>query len=304
MKGGRPLRYDLGVVGHVVLDYISRGERVQGPTLGGPCTYSSLAARALDASVVVLSKVGSDFGRKRLSWLRSRGVAVQRIGIVKSSTTCFRISYQGNRRTMQVTSKCEPISKWDISKLPSSSAVHIGPVLDEVPPSLAMRLAERDSIVSLDPQGYLRRLTSDGTVRVKTWRDIRLLKTLEVLKVSENELAAIVGRRSLLEKLRKLGPKIVFLTKGATGTTLWARDEGAFSVPAYETRVQDPTGAGDALVGAFLVSWVKTGDLLWSAAVGSAVASFVVEKFGPARFGTRRQIERRAQTILDRTVKT
>ena len=36
-------------------------------------------------------------------------------------------------------------------------------------------------------------------------------------------------------------------------------------------------GAGDALVGAFLLTWVHTNDLAWSTAIGSAVASFVVE---------------------------
>jgi sugar/nucleoside kinase (ribokinase family) len=80
---------------------------------------------------------------------------------------------------------------------------------------------------------------------------------------------------------------------------VWSRENGMFSVPAYETLVRDPTGAGDALAGSFLVTWVRTNDLLWSAAVGSAVASMVVAKKGLARFGKRRQIERRATEILD-----
>jgi sugar/nucleoside kinase (ribokinase family) len=76
-----------------------------------------------------------------------------------------------------------------------------------------------------------------------------------------------------------------------------------YTVPAYKTRVRDPTGAGDALVGAFLVTWVHTGDLTWSAAIGSAVASFVVEKVGPSNFGTSKQVEERAKTILDGIVR-
>ena len=76
-----------------------------------------------------------------------------------------------------------------------------------------------------------------------------------------------------------------------------------FRVPAFKTHVRDPTGAGDALVGAMLVTWVRTGDLLWSVAVGSAVASFVVERVGPTDFGTVRQVEKRARVIFDGALK-
>jgi sugar/nucleoside kinase (ribokinase family) len=76
-----------------------------------------------------------------------------------------------------------------------------------------------------------------------------------------------------------------------------------FRIPAFKTRVRDPTGAGDALVGAMLATWVRKDDLLWSVAVGSAVASFVVERVGPMSFGTVRQVQKRAGVILDGILK-
>lgn len=74
---------------------------------------------------------------------------------------------------------------------------------------------------------------------------------------------------------------------------------------SYRWRLQcgDGDRAGDALVGAFLVTWVRTDDLSWSAAVGSAMASFVVEKVGPSNFGTSKQVEKRAKSIFERTVR-
>jgi len=297
------VKYDLVVVGHIVRDYISRRGKVRGPSLGGPCIYSSLAARALDASVLVVSRVGEDFTRKEFAWIAKRGVAVDRIRTSSSPTTCFKIDYRNGGRTMKVTQRCEPLSTNDVRSLPTSSAVHIGLVLDDFREDLALRLAKRDSVLSLEAQGYTRKLDGSGLVRRKKWNNAALLKSLEVLKVSEPELRAMGVQRVTTRSLAKLGPRIIFVTQGAKGTIVWSRDEGAFRIPAYPTRILDPTGAGDALVGAFLVTWVRTGDLLRAGSVGSSVASFVVERFGPANFGSSKQIERRADWILERVVR-
>jgi sugar/nucleoside kinase (ribokinase family) len=292
------LRYDLIVAGHIVIDYIHSGDRTHGPYLGGPCVYSGLAARALEASVSVVSKVGSDFGNRRMLRLRSRGFSTNRIRLVGSSTTSFLLSYKDGHRRLEVRSHCEPIHDSDLAGLPSSRALHVGPVLNEISPQQVSRLAEKGVILSLDPQGYFRRILSDGLVRTQSWHNRLLLKKVTVLKISEEELTIINGKRHLIRKLSRLGPEIILLTKGKQGTIVWSENEGIFHVPVYRTVVKDPTGAGDALVGAFLVTWARTGDLLWSASVGSAVASFVVSKFGPTNFGSRRRIEHRANQIL------
>jgi len=157
--------------------------------------------------------------------------------------------------------------------------------------------------VSLEAQGYTRRLNSKGMVNSRKWNNARLLKNVEVMKTSESELRAIEGNDITLGRLSKLGPGIILLTMGTKGTVVWSKTEGVHKIPAYPTHVRDPTGAGDALVGAFLISWIRTGDLLWSCAVGSAVASFVVEGFGPSNFGSLKQIDRRAQKILNETTR-
>ena len=293
----------MATVGHIVLDYVGRKGHVRGPRPGGPCTYTGLAAHSLDAKMVAVSKVGPDFGRKRLSWLQSHGLSTSHIQIASSSTTCFRINYRNDDRNMIVTSICDPMNSDDLSGFPLSSAIHIGPVLHEISPSLAIHLTNNNSLVGLDPQGYLRQLDSGGRVHIRNWIDHSLLRRIAVLKVSESELSAIIGTKWSFRKLSTLGPDIVLLTKGPKGMIVWSRENGMFSVPAYETLVRDPTGAGDALAGSFLVAWVRTSDLLWSAAVGSAMASMVVAKTSLTHFGNRRQIERRATEILDQTTR-
>ena len=297
------MKFDLAIVGHIVLDYVSGGELVQGPRLGGPCTYAGLAANSLGAKTLAISRVGEDFGSRRLSFLKAYGISTSHVKTTSSPTTSFRIHYRDGNRTMRVTSICDPISDESLSGLPSSFGMHIGPVLDEVSPALAIRLAARIRIVGLDPQGYLRQLDSNGVVQVRRWRNPSLLRRITVLKASEDELAAIIGQKWSSRKLSALGPEIMLLTRGSRGTIIWSKENGMFNVPAYETRVRDPTGAGDTLVGAFLVTWSRTGDLLWSAAIGSSVASFAVAKTRIGDFGTRRQIESRAMQILEETTR-
>jgi sugar/nucleoside kinase (ribokinase family) len=291
-------RYDLAVVGHIVIDYIKRGKTTYPPQLGSPCVYASLGACALGASAVVASTVGREFSEEKLTWLSSQGINVNHVRRTRSPTTAFKIEYGKEERRMQLLSKCSPLATQDISKLPSSSAIHIGPVLNEVPQSLALSLTQKNAIISLDPQGYLRRILSDGTVNDLKWQNWKLLRKMDVLKVTEAEAINVIGRISP-RKLGTLIPGIILMTKGKAGTILLSRDQGTFAIPAYRTRVRDPTGAGDALMGAFLTTWVRTNDLSWSAAVGSAVASFVVERIGPVSFGTTKLVEQRAKKISD-----
>lgn len=297
------MRYDLAVVGHIVRDHISRGGRARSVALGGSCIYSSLAARALDASVLLVSRVGEDFTRKEFTWIAKRGISIKNIRTSTSPTTCFSIDYREAGRTLRVTRRCDPLSSSDLEGFPATLAVHMGPVLDEIPEGLAIALTKRDCVVSLEAQGYTRQVSSKGVVHSKRWSNDRLLKNIKVLKASDNELRAITGGDIAPRRLSKLGPGIVLITKGSMGTVVWSRTEGVYKVPAYPTNVRDPTGAGDALVGGFLVSWIRTGELLWSCAIGSAIASFVVEGFGPSNFGSPKQIKRRAQKILNETTR-
>ena len=50
-------------------------------------------------------------------------------------------------------------------------------------------------------------------------------------------------------------------------------------VPAFPTTAVDPTGAGDAYVGAFTVSWTEDGNALEAALRATVSASFIVEQF-------------------------
>ena len=51
-------------------------------------------------------------------------------------------------------------------------------------------------------------------------------------------------------------------------------------IPTYPTQAIDPTGAGDAFCGGFLVGMAKTGNPVQAALYGAVSASFIIEDFG------------------------
>ena len=86
--------------------------------------------------------------------------------------------------------------------------------------------------------------------------------------------------RGALAALRAHGARSVVLKAGADGVYVL---EGAqvTHLPAWPATPIDPTGAGDAFCGGFLVARAQGADLLEAAALGSASASFALETADP-----------------------
>jgi ribokinase len=59
------------------------------------------------------------------------------------------------------------------------------------------------------------------------------------------------------------------------------RTEGrSVHVPAVEVPIVDPTGAGDAYCGGFVVGWLVTGSAVVAAACGTISAADMIGRFG------------------------
>ena len=90
------------------------------------------------------------------------------------------------------------------------------------------------------------------------------------------------------DKIRDMGTDSLIIKKGEHGALLFA-DGSVFSAPAYPLEdIQDPTGAGDSFAGGFIgylsrASRFGQSELKRAMIYGSALASYVVEAFGPER---------------------
>jgi sugar/nucleoside kinase (ribokinase family) len=156
-----------------------------------------------------------------------------------------------------------------------------------------------------------------------------LLKKIDCLILNEGEARMLANEHNLITaaaKIVKLGPSVVVIKKGESGSILIQSDGNVarasspcrhgqdgratninqlFVLPAYPaTIVKDPTGAGDSFAGGFmgyLAGQNKTdfATLKKAVAYGTVVASFTISDFslkGLTKI-TRREIDSRLNTL-------
>ena len=139
----------------------------------------------------------------------------------------------------------------------------------------------------------------------------KVLPKIDVLLVNDSEARQLSGQYSLVAAARAImgmGPKYLIIKKGEHGALLFNEDK-VFFAPALPLEVVfDPTGAGDTFAGGFIGHLVKTGDISFenmksAIIIGSAMASFCVEKFGTARLRelTSGDIDNRVKLFRDLT---
>jgi sugar/nucleoside kinase (ribokinase family) len=132
---------------------------------------------------------------------------------------------------------------------------------------------------------------------------------VDVLTVNDSEARQLSGEHSLVKAARaimKMGPRYLIIKKGEHGALLFHEDQ-VFVAPALPLEeVFDPTGAGDTFAGGFIGHLAHTKDISFenmktAVIVGSAMASFCVEKFGPTRLKeiTRADIDARIRQFVD-----
>jgi len=119
----------------------------------------------------------------------------------------------------------------------------------------------------------------------------KLLERIHCLIINEDEVRQLADERNLItaaEKILTMGPGILVIKKGESGSLTCCVDGQKFLLPAYPaTEVKDPTGAGDSFAGAVMgyLSSFDAADkssfeaLKTAIAYGTVVASFAVGDF-------------------------
>jgi 1D-myo-inositol 3-kinase len=300
---------DIAVVGHFSIDYLRLPGKTKFRTfLGGAVAYVSLAARRLDASVSIISKVGADFPEIYLRRLRKESVDLSAVKAQGQCTTSFELAYDKNfsGRTLRLRNKGPSIKLDDIPSSLKAKAVHIAPIADEIQYDAIAQLRNRCQFLSIDPQGLTRRFDENGNVTCCAQLDKRILSLVDVYKSSLEEILVSTGESDLEKAIRvmhSLGPAIVIVTMGERGSVLSLQNIMHKVPPCKPTHIMDPTGAGDVFISAFLSEYVHQKNALWCAYVGSAAASLVVEGAGTTFFGKKEEIYRRTVAAYEKEIK-
>ena len=141
-------------------------------------------------------------------------------------------------------------------------------------------------------------------------KDLKIvLRYVDMLIINDAEARQLTGLFSLVKAAKailEMGPKYLIIKKGEHGALLF-HNENVFYAPALPLEdVFDPTGAGDTFAGGFMGYIAKSGDTSFEnmkrgIIVGSAMASFCVEKFGATRLKevTKAEIDNRIRQFKE-----
>jgi len=270
--------------------------------IGGSATYVAYAASNFIQPVQQISIVGYDFPKEEMESLRKRGVHLDGVEIIKDKKSFFwsgRYHEDMNSRDTLITD-LNVLADFN-PKIPDgyqgAEFLMLGNLVPAIQTSVINQLKERPKLITMDTMNFWMESAMDDLKKV--------LKQVDLLMVNDAEARQLTGQFSLVKAAKSIlhmGPKYLIIKKGEHGALLFHEDE-VFYAPALPLEdVFDPTGAGDTFAGGFMGYLAKTRDVSFenmktAIIVGSAMASFCVEKFGPTRLKeiTKEDIDRRIQ---------
>jgi len=296
------------VVGSMAFDAIETPFGKSDKIVGGAATYIAWSASNFTRPVKQISVVGGDFPREEMKMLEARGVLMEGVQVKENEKSFFwsgRYHLDMNTRDtletqLNVLGTFRPVVP---DSYQDCEFLMLGNLLPSVQLSVINQLKNKPKLVVLDTMNF--------------WMDSamadleKVLKKIDVLLVNDAEARQLSGQYSLVSAARaimEMGPKYLIIKKGEHGALLFNEDN-VFFAPALPLEVVfDPTGAGDTFAGGFIGHIARTKDISFenmksAIIIGSAMASFCVEKFGTTRLKElkREDIDDRIRRFQDLT---
>jgi sugar/nucleoside kinase (ribokinase family) len=274
----------IAVASHISIDNIDN----QGGHLGGSACYCGLVCREIGFDTTLVTRVGLDFPDEMRDFLNVKGLAIGQQDD-NSPTTRFYLRYIDDWRQLYLISKCSPLTINDVKEVDVDGWI-VSPIIDEIPLSVLKEITIKNQFVTLDPQGYFRKINNGG--RVSTYKKIRIdLAGISAIKANEHEVYAL--KTGTIHE-----PKFMILTK-RSGTIQMGEYEITLD---HFTESPDRTGLGDILTAAFTCAYIKERDPRWALCygVGAIQAALETRGFGIKKIPKRSQIERNALHFFDR----
>ena len=256
--------------------------------VGGSGTYVAYAASNFITPIQQISIVGYDFPQEEMDEMKKRGVSLEGVEIVKDKKSFFwsgKYHLDMNSRDTLVTdlnvlADFNPVVP---DSYQGAEFLILGNLAPDIQMSVIDQLTVRPKLIVMDTMNFWMDIAMGGLKAV--------LKKVDVLLVNDAEARQLSGELSLVKAAKlimEMGPQFLIIKKGEHGALLFHKDHVFFAPALPLEEVFDPTGAGDTFAGGFIGHLAKTKDISFenmktAIIVGSAMASFCVEKFGPER---------------------
>lgn len=244
---------DICCLGHITLDKVIT-PKFTAHMPGGTTYYFAKALKNFDhSSFLLVASLGeSEMGT--VDELRADGIDV--VVVPSCRTVYFENKYGENPddRTQRVLATPDPFT---VEKLEGINAriFHLGTLTaDDFSLDVIRDLASR-GIVSVDVQGYLRRIVGEDVIAVDYEKKREAMPYISILKANEKEMEVLTGTtdpHKAAKILADWGCREVILTLGEKGSLIYKDDE-FHEIPAFTPKeVVDATGCGDTYMAGYL----------------------------------------------------
>jgi sugar/nucleoside kinase (ribokinase family) len=272
---------DICCVGHITSDKVvnTHGELYMS---GGTAWYFSCALSKFPVNYLLVTAV-ADAELHYVDSLKAKGTEVK---VQPSAHTVFFENIYGedqDERTQNVLAKADPFDSSQFENL-TAKIFHLGPLLaDDISTPLIEALAKKGR-VSLDVQGYLRKVISQK-VHATDWPDAKkALQYVEIVKADVAELRTLSGCDTVEDGARTLaswGVKEVVITNGSKGSVIYY-DGVFYPIPAYApTEIVDATGCGDTYMAGYLYKRIKGESIQAAGQFAAGMAGLKTAATGP-----------------------
>lgn len=296
----------LMIVGSMAFDALETPFGKVDRIIGGSATYAAWAASNFTQPIKQVSIVGGDFPQEEMDALTARGVDMEGVEVVKDGKSFFwsgRYHMDMNTRDTLVT-ELNVLGQFN-PQLPDSfqdcEFLMLGNLAPAVQISVINQLKNRPKLIIMDTMNFWMEIALDELKQA--------IGMVDLLMVNDSEARQLSGEYSLVKaaaKIQEMGPKFLIIKKGEHGALLFHGKKVFFAPALPLEEVFDPTGAGDTFAGGFIGHVARTKDISYEnmktgIILGSAMASFCVEKFGPNRLKelTREEIEARIDEFVE-----
>lgn len=293
------MMYDICCIGHITRDKVVTPQ-TEMHMAGGTAFYFSHAISTTRAKYLLVTALGeSDL--PRVADLRAKNIEVT--ALPSTHTVYFENTYTGNldHRTQRVLQVADPFTIEQL--LPAAASIyHLGPLLAHDMSVELIRLLAFKGKVSLDVQGFLRKVDGQKVVPIDWAEKVEALPYISMLKANEYEMEVLTGQadpRTGARMLADWGVEEVIITLGSKGSVVY-HDNTFYDIPAYvPQQVADATGCGDTYMAGYLSQRIQGASVQYAGEFAAAMASLKLESPGPFR-GTARDIAR----VLQHSEKT
>lgn len=280
----------IAVGGWTIDDIVEPTGIVHRAVPGGNAIYTALGARLWADGVGIVSFVGDDHREADLELLAEQGIDVSHVERVDGPSIRLWVLYEldGLRQILYQhrSARLETLGSVVARAAPRlvadgrrAAGLHVAALPVALQRPILSHVREVSEVVTLDS------IEARGTVGgdLDRYGEAGMFDGVDAFLPSRAEFDVLRGDRSEADAAAAIitnGPSHVILKDGADGVRMYGRGDGIVRVPVFPTEPVDPTGAGDAFCGGFMVGLAETGDVIEAALRGAVSASFAIGAVG------------------------